>query len=128
MLESLAVRALRSGKAAPAFQTVTENSHQFVLFLADVRFLVVWKTVLETRTRNSTSCLKKGLTFNLDIPAEVQARAARRSRDDCLLMASGGQLDPARCVKCNAPSDREVVSFDNYLVTGRLTAGVDNSY
>jgi hypothetical protein len=29
--------------------------------------------------------------------------------DDCLLMPWGGQLDPARCVKCNAPSDGEVV-------------------
>src|SRR5262249_6982516 len=29
--------------------------------------------------------------------------------DDCLLMPWGGRLDPARCVKCNAPSDGEVV-------------------
>jgi len=39
--------------------------------------------------------------------------------DDCLLMPWGVQLDPARCVKCNAPSDGQVV-VNTYPYHSRL--------
>jgi len=39
--------------------------------------------------------------------------------DDCLLMPWGAQLDAARCVKCNAPSDGEVV-VNSYPYHSRL--------